>query len=396
MHVFWSIQVSCQVIKLDLRLTARWALILLVGAVRCIASFTEQPGGSLMRHYPYIFHLRRMIREVLGGTWDSTFLSRTQANLLAMWHLLGKKRSNFQIQKTDDDDNFFLNWVTWGPLDTKLWNPVEDWGLRRDLNVFNLFRGLPVYWPFCVAQAVGEVFAEANFKGQKGETSEVWCWHGEKVPECKRGMEAVLGLDTLGIVQTLQSFKSKAKLNLFFYMGLPFELRVGTPFLKQSAAYTPKFARTVCKLHLKYMEPCFFLHGQMGRRGNNSIQLTAFNFDSSPCSVYNGRRHIRDIYAVRCMGNLWKTYTRPVWASVLKNQSMWAQRCISKQTSFKQHGLVFWLSTWEAKQPYKWKHANLQEIRKFLLSEVEAGRYCPVLDLWSSHAMPSEMYHRIH
>jgi len=173
-----------------------------------------------------------------------------------------------------------------------------------------------------VAQAVGEVFAEANFKGQKGETSEVWCWHGEKVPECKRGMEAVLGLDTLGIVQTLQSFKSKAKLNLFFYMGLPFELRVGTPFLKQSAAYTPKFARTVCKLHLKYMEPCFFLHGQMGRRGNNSIQLTAFNFDSSPCSVYNGRRHIRDIYAVRCMGNLWKTYTRPVWASVLKNQSM--------------------------------------------------------------------------
>ena len=68
----------------------------------------------------------------------------------------------------------------------------------------------------------------------------------------------------------------------------------------------------------------------------------------------------------------------------------------NKQTSFKQHGLVFWLSTWEAKQPYKWKHANLQEIRKFLLSEVEAGRYCPVLDLWSSHAMPSEMYHRIH
>ena len=67
-----------------------------------------------------------------------------------------------------------------------------------------------------MAQAVGEVFAEANFKGQKGETSEVWCWHGEKVPECKRGMEAVLGLDTLGIVQTLQSFKSKAKLNHFF------------------------------------------------------------------------------------------------------------------------------------------------------------------------------------
>lgn len=79
-------------IKLDLRLTARWALILLVGAVRCIASFTEQPGGSLMRHYPYIFHLRRMIREVLRGTWDSTFLSRTQASLLSIWHFERRDR----------------------------------------------------------------------------------------------------------------------------------------------------------------------------------------------------------------------------------------------------------------------------------------------------------------
>lgn len=34
-------------------------------------------------------------------------------------------------------------------------------------------------------------------------------------------------------------------------------LRVGTKFLTQSAAYTPKFARTVMKLHLKHMDPAF-------------------------------------------------------------------------------------------------------------------------------------------
>ena len=32
------------------------------------------------------------------------------------------------------------------------------------------------------------------------------------------------------------------------------QLRVGTKYLTQSAAYTPKFGQTVCKLHLKHME----------------------------------------------------------------------------------------------------------------------------------------------
>ena len=131
-------------------------------------------------------------------------------------------------------------------------------------------------------------------------------------------MEAVLGLDTLRIVERLQGFISNSHLPFFSTLGLPFELRVGTPFLKQSAAYTPKFARTVCKLHLKYMEPLFFWHSQMAKWGKKSIKLPSFNFDSTPSSFYNGRRHKRDIYAVRCMGNLWKTYARLAWASVSK------------------------------------------------------------------------------
>jgi hypothetical protein len=139
----------------------------------------------------------------------------------------------------------------------------------------------------------------------------------------------------LALFKHCRASNPKRSLTCFFWhWGLPFELRVGTPFLKQSAAYTPKFASTVCKLHLKYMEPCFFWDGQMCRWGNNSIQLTAFHFDSSPCSVYNGRRHIRDIYAVRCMGNLWKTYARPVGASVLK-VSPCELRDAHKQACFK-------------------------------------------------------------
>ncbi|CAL1161373.1 unnamed protein product, partial [Cladocopium goreaui] len=195
-------------------LTARWALILLVGAVRCIASFTEQPGGSLMRHYPYIFHLRRMIREVLGGTWDSTF--------------------------------FYMG-----------------------------------------------SFGHKALKPSRGLGSALWAKSLRKpISKAKREKLRKSGA---GMVKKYQNAKGEWKL-------------VGTPFLKQSAAYTPKFARTVCKLHLKYME------------------------------THKG--HLRR-----------EMYGKPVE------------------------------DLHKAKQPYKWKHANLQEIRKFLLSEVEAGRYCPVLDL---------------
>ena len=31
-----------------------------------------------MRHYPYIYHLFRVISQILGGTWNSTYLSKTQ------------------------------------------------------------------------------------------------------------------------------------------------------------------------------------------------------------------------------------------------------------------------------------------------------------------------------
>lgn len=84
--IFWGGRIICVVensssqfhspiaICLHLRLTARWALLLLLGAVRCVATLTEQPGGSIMRHFPYIQHLQKVIADVLGGSWESTYL----------------------------------------------------------------------------------------------------------------------------------------------------------------------------------------------------------------------------------------------------------------------------------------------------------------------------------
>ena len=52
---------------------------------------------------------------------------------------------------------------------------------------------------------------------------------------------------------------------IVFCWCLSRQLRVGTKYLTQSAAYTPKFGQIVCKLHLKHMEAllwfsiCIFL-----------------------------------------------------------------------------------------------------------------------------------------
>ena len=59
-------------------MTARWALILLIAACRCVATLTEQPAGSLMRKCPYIVHVEKMIADVLGAFWRNTFLCETQ------------------------------------------------------------------------------------------------------------------------------------------------------------------------------------------------------------------------------------------------------------------------------------------------------------------------------
>lgn len=50
--------------------------MLLVAAVRCLVTFTEQPGGSIMRHYPYIQHAMKVISQV-GGSWLETYLPET-------------------------------------------------------------------------------------------------------------------------------------------------------------------------------------------------------------------------------------------------------------------------------------------------------------------------------
>ena len=56
------------------RLVARWCLLLLLGMARCIYNLTEQPGGSLMRHYPYFRYLASVMTS-LGCPWMETFLS---------------------------------------------------------------------------------------------------------------------------------------------------------------------------------------------------------------------------------------------------------------------------------------------------------------------------------
>ena len=58
---------------IQLRLTARWALLLLLCAVRQVFSLTEQPGSSLMRYFPYIMYVAKTLKK-FGVGWDETFL----------------------------------------------------------------------------------------------------------------------------------------------------------------------------------------------------------------------------------------------------------------------------------------------------------------------------------
>ena len=64
-----------------LRLCARWALILLLCLARSVQTLTEQPGGSVMPHFPYLVHVQRMVEKVLGTKWLSTFLPCPQTFL---------------------------------------------------------------------------------------------------------------------------------------------------------------------------------------------------------------------------------------------------------------------------------------------------------------------------
>jgi hypothetical protein len=108
-------------------------------------------------------HLPSSSDDSWSSWWhlDSTFLSGTQANLLAMWHLLGQKRSNFQISKKW----WFLSQLSYmGSFGHKALKPSRGLGSASWPQCFYFFQGVTS----CVAQAVGEVFAEANFKGQKG------------------------------------------------------------------------------------------------------------------------------------------------------------------------------------------------------------------------------------
>ena len=56
------------------RLVARWTLILLLCAVRCVHTLTEQPASSKMPEYPYIKWLSDVLGSI-GVEWSSTHLS---------------------------------------------------------------------------------------------------------------------------------------------------------------------------------------------------------------------------------------------------------------------------------------------------------------------------------
>lgn len=60
----------------QLRLTSRWCLLLVLAAVRFVFTLTEQPGGSIMRHFPYLDHVSEIIKK-LGGEWQETYLCLT-------------------------------------------------------------------------------------------------------------------------------------------------------------------------------------------------------------------------------------------------------------------------------------------------------------------------------
>ena len=55
------------------RLTTRWALLLLLCAVRSVFTVTEQPSSSTMHHLPYIKFVIRAMKK-LGLSWGQTFL----------------------------------------------------------------------------------------------------------------------------------------------------------------------------------------------------------------------------------------------------------------------------------------------------------------------------------
>lgn len=58
----------------DLRLVARWALLLLLAGIRCVYTLTEQPGSSLMPRYDYIKYVATIFQRLLGVKWASVFL----------------------------------------------------------------------------------------------------------------------------------------------------------------------------------------------------------------------------------------------------------------------------------------------------------------------------------
>lgn len=81
--LLWGLYGTLQVLLVDVchilpRLTARWALLLILCLIRQVLTLTEQPNSSLMPWFPYIRYVARVCKLLkklgFGLGWLETFL----------------------------------------------------------------------------------------------------------------------------------------------------------------------------------------------------------------------------------------------------------------------------------------------------------------------------------
>lgn len=66
--------VSDVLVALSVRLTTRWCLLLLLAAVRCVYTLTEQPLSSLMSYFEYVQFIADLLTTVIPAGWTQTSL----------------------------------------------------------------------------------------------------------------------------------------------------------------------------------------------------------------------------------------------------------------------------------------------------------------------------------
>ena len=155
------------------RLVARWCLLSILAAARCVYTLTEQPGGSMMRRYPYLRHIAAVLQR-LGCPWMETFLSSP--------HLLIQLTGDFKMFCMQSCYNNSISMRGSGQVtccrgDIRRWSPQEPWVQRFVLSIFRLEYGscLFLIWSkffgmkMPLLEAMGKELPEKGPQAQAGQ-----------------------------------------------------------------------------------------------------------------------------------------------------------------------------------------------------------------------------------